>query len=74
MQYRLRTLLMLLALGPPVLAGAWFAWRVLRNQRISVDTIDLGPFGAFIMLGFLGAVVAALLVAVVVLAKSRRAN
>ena len=24
MQYRLRTLLIVLALGPPVLAGAWF--------------------------------------------------
>jgi hypothetical protein len=27
MQYRLRTLLILLAIGPPVLAGAWFCVR-----------------------------------------------
>ena len=27
MRYRLRTLLILLALGPPVLAGAWLVWQ-----------------------------------------------
>jgi hypothetical protein len=27
MRYRLRTLLIVLALGPPVLAGAWFLWQ-----------------------------------------------
>jgi len=27
MRYRLRTLLIVLALGPPMLAGAWLAWR-----------------------------------------------
>src|SRR5436190_21596961 len=27
MRYRLRTLLIVLALGPPVLAGAWWLWR-----------------------------------------------
>jgi hypothetical protein len=27
MQYRLRTLLILLAVGPPMLAGAWSAYR-----------------------------------------------
>jgi hypothetical protein len=26
MRYRLRTLLIVLALGPPVLAGMWWAW------------------------------------------------
>jgi hypothetical protein len=26
MRFRLRTLLIVLALGPMVLAGAWFAW------------------------------------------------
>jgi hypothetical protein len=25
-RYKLRTLLILLAIGPPVLAGAWLAW------------------------------------------------
>ena len=27
MRYRLRTLLIASAIGPPVLAGAWFIWR-----------------------------------------------
>jgi hypothetical protein len=27
MQYRLRTLLIALTLGPPMLAGAWWIWR-----------------------------------------------
>jgi len=26
MRYRLRTLLIVLAVGPPLLAGAWWAW------------------------------------------------
>jgi hypothetical protein len=26
MRYRLRTLLILLAIGPPMLAGVWWAW------------------------------------------------
>lgn len=29
MQYRLRTLLFLMAIGPPMLAGGWFAYRFL---------------------------------------------
>ncbi len=35
MQYRLRTLLIVLALGPPVLAGAWFALPALRAQYVA---------------------------------------
>jgi hypothetical protein len=27
LRYRLRTLLILLAVGPPILAGAWVMWR-----------------------------------------------
>jgi len=30
MRYRLRTLLIVLSLGPMVLAGAWFAWSVIE--------------------------------------------
>ena len=30
MRYRLRTLLIALALGPPVLWAAWLAWNALR--------------------------------------------
>jgi hypothetical protein len=32
MRYRLRTLLMVLALGPPLLAGAWWGWREWRQS------------------------------------------
>jgi hypothetical protein len=42
MRYRLRTLLIVLALGPPVLAGAWFAARALysySNEIYEVLTI-----------------------------------
>ena len=35
MRYRLRTLLMVLALGPPVLAGAFWGWQEWRmSQRL----------------------------------------
>jgi peptidoglycan/LPS O-acetylase OafA/YrhL len=41
MRYRLRTLLILLALAPPVLAGAWIVSNTIVNQywaaRIPVD-------------------------------------
>jgi len=30
MRYRLRTLLIVLALGPLMLAGAWWGWKVFR--------------------------------------------
>jgi hypothetical protein len=34
MRYRLRTLLIVLALAPPLLAGAWFCWsRYLDHRR-----------------------------------------
>jgi hypothetical protein len=32
MQYRLRTLLILATIGPPVLAGGWFAWERIEAQ------------------------------------------
>jgi hypothetical protein len=34
MQYRLRTLLVVLGLGPPVLAGVWFAARALTASGV----------------------------------------
>jgi hypothetical protein len=33
MRYRLRTLLILLALGPPVLAGTWWGWQRWRDSQ-----------------------------------------
>ena len=33
MRFRLRTLLIVLALGPPVIAGVWWAWEASRPKR-----------------------------------------
>jgi hypothetical protein len=33
MRYRLQTLLIVLALGPPVLAGAWWGWKAYERYR-----------------------------------------
>ena len=33
MQYRLRTLLIVLALGPPLIAGGWWGWSEYREWR-----------------------------------------
>ena len=43
MHYRLRTLLIVLALGPPVLAGLWIAW---TNGELATPVI-LG-FGGYL--------------------------
>jgi hypothetical protein len=37
MRYRLRTLLIVVAIMPPILAGAWFGWLAYRaRQRESI--------------------------------------
>jgi hypothetical protein len=43
-RYKLRTLLILLAIGPPILAGVWLLWEALKpNQSIFIpETIDYG--------------------------------
>jgi hypothetical protein len=33
MRYSLRTLLILMAIGPPMLASAWFGWLAYREQQ-----------------------------------------
>jgi len=33
MRFHLRTLLIVLALGPPMLAGAWIIWRASQNPH-----------------------------------------
>ena len=33
MQYRLRTLLILMAIGPPMLAWSWFGWLDYREHQ-----------------------------------------
>jgi hypothetical protein len=40
MQYRLRTLLIALALGPMVLAGAWCGWNLYLQMRQDTQVID----------------------------------
>ena len=37
MQFRLRTLLIVLAVGPMVLAGAWFAWQDWRTRQAKAE-------------------------------------
>jgi hypothetical protein len=48
MRYRLRTLLIVLALGPPLLAGAWMVWnhqaaitRQKRLERLKAELAEL---------------------------------
>jgi hypothetical protein len=44
MRYRLRALLIVLALGPPVLAGAWLAAREIQRRRAEYqDLVTCGP-------------------------------
>jgi hypothetical protein len=40
MRYRLRTLLILLALGPPLLAGAWYCWQTYREANRVIPDIE----------------------------------
>ena len=48
MRYRLRTLLILLAVGPPALAGLWFAW---TNSLLTTPVIlGLGAYLAVAVL------------------------
>jgi len=35
MRFRLRTLMIVLALGPPIVAGAWFGYREYLKQQES---------------------------------------
>ena len=58
MQYRLRTLLILLAIGPPVLAGAWWAWPFVAEVANSLAS---SPWDNWRPLLELGASVAALI-------------
>jgi hypothetical protein len=41
MRYRLRTLLLLLALGPPIIAGIWFDWSFALVAGLYVAAIVL---------------------------------
>src|ERR1044072_7942860 len=41
MQYRLRTLLILLAVGPPLITGAWMVWRHHRTVALQLHIEQL---------------------------------
>ena len=43
MRYRLRTLLIVLAMGPPLVAGAWFGWRTSHHQPPKFDLSKIDP-------------------------------
>jgi hypothetical protein len=46
-RYKLRTLLIVLALGPPVLAGGWWkysAWRQEQAQRKLLEDLKTQPW------------------------------
>jgi hypothetical protein len=58
MRFRLRTLLILLAVGPPVLAGAWWAWPFVTDVANSLAS---SPWDSWRPLLELGASVAALI-------------
>lgn len=55
MRYRLRTLLILLAIGPPVLAGTWAAGKsaidaILESDRLPRQTDVFAPSGPGVQL------------------------
>ena len=45
MRFRLRTLLIVLALGPMVLAGGYFAWVHNFPFAVQIAPADIGPDG-----------------------------
>jgi hypothetical protein len=48
MRYRLRSLLIVLAVGPPALAGIWFAWT--NNVLTPPVIVGLGAYLAIVVL------------------------
>jgi hypothetical protein len=45
MRFRLRTLLIVLALGPPVLAAGWWAWSKWREERPEAIGVNINNWG-----------------------------
>jgi hypothetical protein len=43
MRYRLRTLLIVLAVLPPLLAGAWFEWMAYRARQRESILMNITP-------------------------------
>ena len=41
MRYRLRTLLIVLALGPPILAAAWWATKTLTDTAVFIVVLGI---------------------------------
>ena len=55
LRYKLRTLLIVLAVGPPVLAGAWFAWTWISEDVGLAAPLLLG-FGVYLSIVILAVV------------------
>jgi hypothetical protein len=43
MRFRLRTLLILMAIMPPLLAGAWFGWLAFREHQQKSILLNITP-------------------------------
>jgi hypothetical protein len=69
MRFRLRTLVILTAVGPPVLAGAWLFWDITWRILI-VFAIPIVYAGAIVVLGM--AIVIPMIVAVQLASDLRR--
>ncbi len=50
MRYRLRTLLIVLGVAPPLLAGYCLLWNYVPNARSTMVSIPLGVLGICVML------------------------
>jgi len=73
MRYRLRTLLVLAAIGPPLLAAAWFTLRVVAQTVANASwEYHLKPF--LIEAGSMALLIALLTTAAVLIHRTNRAS
>ncbi len=49
MRYRLRTLLIVLAVGPPVMAGTWWTWVTFKELIALALLLGLPPLTLMLM-------------------------
>jgi hypothetical protein len=54
MRYRLRTLLIVLAAGPPILAGAWYAYRDYCQRQAAAMWDEPDFTGGYLPMGTYG--------------------
>jgi len=63
MRFRLRTLLIVLALGPPLLALGWKLSTLHGDRKITDFALALGLVGALLLMYFVACLIAGFLVA-----------